>query len=57
MKMYGTKEIANLHELRIRAEDIILPNYSSVYRGLHEQEVTSFESTLNFYQDLFIVSR
>lgn len=57
MKIYGTKDTVNMNELRICAEDITLPNYSSVYRGIHQQEATSFESTLNFYQDLFIASQ
>ncbi len=56
IKMYGSNAMPNLMDSLVKAQDITLPNYSSIFRGFEEEEVKSFQSTLNFFDDLCIAS-
>jgi hypothetical protein len=53
--MYGHKEEVR-EEGSIKPSDVILPNYSSFFKGFDETEIYSFKSTINFFEDLFIAS-
>ena len=53
--MYGHKEEIR-EESSIKPSDVFLPNYSSFFKGFDENEIYSFKSTINFFDDLFIAS-
>lgn len=55
IKMYGSKE-HNSEETSVKANDVFLPNYASLFKGFDETEIYSFKSTINFFDDLFISS-
>ena len=56
IKMYGNKDLSDVKHINVSADDITLPNYSSMFNTFKDQEVHSFQSTLNFFQDMFIAS-
>jgi len=37
IKMYGFKDTSGLIDAKIKAEDITLPSYSSIFKGFEEQ--------------------
>jgi hypothetical protein len=56
IKMYGNKDLSDVRNIKVKAEDITLPNYTSMFTSLNTKEIYSFQSTINFFQDLFIAS-
>ncbi len=35
--MYGSKDISSLMDIDVKAEDITLPNYTSIFKGFSDQ--------------------
>ncbi len=56
IKMYGYKDVSGLADVKVTPEDITLPNYTSIFKGVEEEDTFSFQSTLTFFSDLFIAS-
>jgi hypothetical protein len=56
IKTYGSKDAFKEDSLVVKASDITLPNYTSLFKGPSEPEIYSFRSTINFFEDLFICS-
>ena len=56
VKMYGYKEVWDCPDT-VKPADIPLPNYASVFASEDTREAYSFNSTLNFFQDLFACSQ
>lgn len=55
--MYGNKDLSEVNHIKVSAEDITLPNYSSMFNKFTDQDnVHPFLSTINFFQDMFIAS-
>lgn len=57
VKKYGTIEEDECNKgMEITAEDISLPSYYSIYAKEVSSEPFSFRSTINFFEDLFIIA-
>ena len=56
IQMYGNKDLSDVKDIKVNAEDITLPIYSSIFNGEHRQELYSFQSAIDFYHDLFIAA-
>jgi len=58
IKSYGTNKGTIVEKkVRVNVKDVYLPNYSSIFNENEDKkELYSFKSTLNFFEDLFLIS-